>query len=138
MVTDSSHLRREYDENGYVVVDNLVSSVELSALRDACTRVVSKTRSGDWPHRRVVGKQFPPYDSDNPDSWGVQHLLHPDLNEPIFARWYAGDPLINVIKTLLSCEEEHLQMGKLLEPHGKVIRTPHKLDLRTFQSVDKS
>jgi len=60
-------------------------------------------------HRRTVGKQFPPYDADCPDSWGVEHLMHPELNEHVFVRWYTSDGLMNVAKHLLGCEERDLQ-----------------------------
>lgn len=59
-----------------------------------------------------VGSQFPPYDPDSPDSWGVQHVMHPDMGEPAFARWYTSDPLIEAAKGLLDCNEDKLQMGE--------------------------
>ncbi|KLO08364.1 hypothetical protein SCHPADRAFT_916964 [Schizopora paradoxa] len=67
-------------------------------------------RQGDWPHRRVVGKQFPPYGDSNPDSWGVQHAMHPTLDEPAFVRWYTSDAVVDVVKQLLGREEGDLQM----------------------------
>jgi hypothetical protein len=107
-----SSLKAQYDENGFVIVPGLVSPEERLALEDACKTVISKTRSGEWSHRRTVGKQFPPFDNENPDSWGVQHIMHPDLNEPVFAKWYTSDPLISAAKQLLGCREEDLQMGE--------------------------
>ena len=107
----SSDLKSSFDRDGYVIVDDLISPSQLAALQSACSRVICKTRSGEWPHRRVVGKQFPPFDSDNPDSWGVQHVMHPDLNEPEFAKWYTSEALLGVVKELLQCTDEDLQMG---------------------------
>jgi hypothetical protein len=103
-----------YDEQGYIIVSDLIPSDKLEALREVCDRVIAKTRSGLWPHRRTVGKQFPPFDDSNPDSWGVQHIMHPDLGEPAFAEWYTSDPLIHVSKELLQCNENELQMGEWL------------------------
>lgn len=57
----------EYETLGYVIVPNLIPPTLLVPLQEACDRVVAKTRQGQWKERRVVGKQFPPYDSDNPD-----------------------------------------------------------------------
>ena len=108
----SSDLKSSFDRDGYVIVDDLISPSQLAALQSACSRVICKTRSGEWPHRRVVGKQFPPYDSDNPDSWGVQHVMHPDLGEPVFAKWYASDELTGAVRELLQCDEKNLQMGE--------------------------
>ena len=68
-----------YDEQGFVVVPNLVPEASRAALEAACERVVERTRSGEWTLRRTVGRQFPPFDESNDDSWGVQHVMHPDL-----------------------------------------------------------
>lgn len=106
-----SSLKAQYDTQGFVIVPDLIALEDRTALEDACKRVVSRTRSGCWPHRRTVGKQFPPYGDDDPDSWGVQHVMHPDLGEPIFAKWYTSDQLIEVVKQLLDCGEDDLQMG---------------------------
>jgi hypothetical protein len=44
----------------------------------------------NFKYRRLVGTQFPPW-NEGTDVWGVQHMMHPDLNEPVFAEWY-GSP----------------------------------------------
>lgn len=100
-----------YDEQGYIVLPNLIPPETFEALKEACDHATAKTRAGSWPHRRTVGRQFPPFDDSNPDSWGVQHIMHPDLEEPIFADWYTSDALINVSMELLQCNEDELQMG---------------------------
>jgi hypothetical protein len=100
-----------YDEQGYIVVPNLIPPETFEALREACDHAIAKTRTGSWPHRRTVGRQFPPFDDINPDSWGIQHIMHPDLEEPIFADWYTSDAFINASKELLQCNEDELQMG---------------------------
>ena len=104
-------VKTDYDLQGFVVVQGLIPDEDRTALQKACERAIARTRSGEWTHRRTVGKQFPPYGSDHPDSWGVQHVMHPDLKEPAFAKWYTSDALINICKELLGCQEEHLQMG---------------------------
>lgn len=102
-----------FERDGYVIVRDLIASPnEFGALAAASQRVIAKTRVGDWPHRRVVGRQFPPYDSDNPDSWGVQHLMHTDLGEKAFAEWYTGDRMARKVCELVGCKEEDLQMGE--------------------------
>jgi hypothetical protein len=102
-----------YDKQGYVIVPGLIPPGLHAQLREAAERVIAKTRSGQWLHRRTVGKQFPPYDNNNPDSWGVQHLMHPDLGEPIFAEWYTSEVLVRTVCRLLNCGEDKLQMGVL-------------------------
>jgi hypothetical protein len=107
-----SELKKQYDEEGFVVIPSLIPPELRTRLEAACERVISLTRSGSWTHRRTVGKQFPPFDNDNPDSWGVQHLMHPDLGEPVFADWYTSDSLVRAVCDLMECEEEQLQMGE--------------------------
>ena len=105
-----------FDKQGYVIVHDLTPTDLDRPIREATERVIAKTRSGEWPHRRTVGKQFPPYNNDSPDSWGVQHLMHPDLGEPIFAEWYTSDPLIQTVCRLLDCDEDKLQLGASRNP----------------------
>lgn len=109
----TSSLKASYDHEGYVIVPGLIPAAEFASLKDAGSRVTALTRSGQWPHRRTVGKQFPPFNADNPDSWGVQHVMHPDLKAPEFVRWYTSDAVVEVAKELLGCEEKDLQMGTL-------------------------
>jgi len=109
MVADVKAL---FDKQGYVIVPGLIDDQDRAELEAACERVIQRTRSGSWPYRRTVGKQFPPFDNDNPDSWGVQHLMHPELKEPAFAKWYTSKPLLGTAKDLLQCKDDDLQMGE--------------------------
>ena len=111
-VSSAASLKEHYDTHGYVIVRGLVTPSENAHLLAATERAAARTRSGSWPHARVVGKQFPPY-GDGDDVWGVQHAMHPALGEPAFARWYAGDAVRGAAKTLLGCQDDHLQMGTL-------------------------
>ena len=101
-----------YDEQGFVIVPSLIPPYQFDELKAAAQRTIDRTRAGSWTHRRTVGRQFPPFDDDHPDSWGVQHVMHPQLGERAFAEWYTSDELLSVVKELLSCGEEDLQMGK--------------------------
>jgi len=111
----SAELKEHYDAHGYVIIPGLLTPSEHADLLAATNRVVARTRSGSWPHARVVGKQFPPYGIGD-DIWGVQHAMHPALEEPIFARWYAGDAVRGTAKMLLGCRDEELQMGGFPPP----------------------
>jgi hypothetical protein len=125
----AASLKAQYDTQGYVFVPGLITREERTILEDACKIVISKTRSGEWTHRRTVGKQFPPFGDENPDSWvstthpfcqtmyimvikGVQHIMHPELGQSAFSKWYTSDPLIDIAKQLLDCQEDDLQMGE--------------------------
>ncbi|KAL0573860.1 hypothetical protein V5O48_008077 [Marasmius crinis-equi] len=129
MSSTSTSMKDAYDSEGFVIIPNLVSPEDFKALQAACETVINQTRNGEWPHRRVVGKQFPPYDSDNPDSWGVQHVMHPDLGAPAgrFARWYSSDGIVGAAGGLMGCEAGDMQMelfNLLINP------TAHKFALR--------
>ncbi|KAH7930076.1 hypothetical protein BV22DRAFT_1001524 [Leucogyrophana mollusca] len=129
-----SSIKEQYDAQGFVLVPGLIPPGDAKELEEACSRVIEKTRTGEWPHRRTVGKQFPPFDSDNPDSWGVQHVMHPDLGEPAFAKWYTSDGLVDAATQLLDCKEESLQMelfNLLINPesHDFALRW-HRDDVR--------
>ncbi|KAJ4490683.1 hypothetical protein J3R30DRAFT_3279125 [Lentinula aciculospora] len=107
-----SPIKDTYDSQGFVIVPGLISPHDFSELQKASETVVNRTRKGSWPHRRTVGKQFPPFDNDNPDSWGVQHVMHPDLGESavVFSNWYTSDDLTRICAELLQCGEEDLQL----------------------------
>ncbi|KAH7916096.1 hypothetical protein BJ138DRAFT_1140184 [Hygrophoropsis aurantiaca] len=127
-------IKEKYDAQGFVIVPGLIPSEDTKELKEACNRAIKKTRNGEWPHRRTVGKQFPPFDNDNPDSWGVQHVMHPDLGEPAFAKWYTSDGLVGTAAQLLDCKEETLQMelfNLLINPesHDFALRW-HRDDVR--------
>lgn len=111
MASPRSDIKTLYEQQGYVIVSGLIQEDDWGELEGACQRVVKLTREGSWPYRRTVGKQFPPYGDENPDSWGVQHIMHPDLHEPAFANWYTSPKLLTAVTTLLGCQPEDLQMG---------------------------
>ncbi|KZV94666.1 hypothetical protein EXIGLDRAFT_834866, partial [Exidia glandulosa HHB12029] len=143
MTLTEANLKERYDTDGFVVVQGLIPDDQLPILEAACARAVAKTRAGEWPHRRTVGKQFPPFDttSQQPDVWGVQHLMHPDLAEPEFAKWYSGDLLCGVAKALLQCEDKDLQMelfNLLINPdaHDFALRW-HRDDVRETASSEE-
>ena len=108
----STNLKSLYDKQGYVIVPSLIPASSLKELQAAAERATELTRSGKWPHRRTVGRQFPPFDESSSDSWGVQHVMHPDLCEPAFAQWYTSDGLIRTVTELMDCKEDELQMGQ--------------------------
>ncbi|KAJ7141204.1 hypothetical protein C8R44DRAFT_762930 [Mycena epipterygia] len=46
--------------------------------------------------------------------------MHPDLEEPVFSQWYTSTAVINVVQTLLGCDDQ-LQMelfNLLINPEG--------------------
>lgn len=62
-------------------------------------------------YSRLVGTQFPPW-AEGTDVWGVQHLMHPELKEPVFAEWYGSSQLQEVVCQLLGTKPGELQLGK--------------------------
>lgn len=119
---DLNKLKSDYEKQGYVILDGIFAEQDLERLRKAASEVVELTREGKWSHRRIVGKQFPPFDKvQSSDSWGVQHLMHPQLpNHDLFAEFYASSPLLDVGCFLLGAKDERqLQLelfNLLIEP----------------------
>lgn len=119
--------------DGFVVISNLTPPSFLTPLREAAARAISKARDeteNGWPHvydipqglpysrltgpinSRIVGKQFPPWPKGvREDVWGVQHIMHPDLHEPVFSQWYGSQAVLDVVTTILGCTEDDLQHG---------------------------
>ncbi|PWN49115.1 hypothetical protein IE53DRAFT_388693 [Violaceomyces palustris] len=108
---DLPKILEQYKSEGYVILDHVVPESSLDELRKASEQVVELTRSGGWPHRRVVGKAFPPFDKENRDSWGVQHLMNPRLpNARLFSEFYSSSPLLEIASALLEAPMERMQM----------------------------
>ena len=98
-----------------IKVQGLLDEPWLSELREACNRVLERARAGPddpkrWKYVRAVGKQFPPFPPDRDDIWGVQHLMHPDLQEPIFLEWYTSPKLLATVSEIIGAEEDDLQL----------------------------
>jgi len=93
--------------DGFVVIRNLLTPAEITHYRAIATEVTTKTRAGGWPHFRTVPKQFPPWPTTPPPAseggiWGVQHLLHPEMeNRQSFAKCYFSEPILKVVEELV-------------------------------------
>ncbi|KAI8080276.1 uncharacterized protein B0P05DRAFT_469482 [Gilbertella persicaria] len=111
MITDINNvpIEQAIKENGFVIVDNLIPQDMFIRLKEACDRVVNRARKGDWKYRRLVGTQFPPW-TEGTDVWGVQHMIHPDLKEPVFAEWYGSPKLLEAVQQLLNTKHDDLQL----------------------------
>ncbi len=130
MAIDEDPYRAQMAEDGFVVVQGLVSGDELAALQAAAERTAAKARAGDWPYVRTVGKQFPPWEAwnraaaekarasggaDQAGIWGVQHLMRPGLGAAeeaaLFTRsYFAQGGVLDVAKRLLACGDDALVM----------------------------
>jgi hypothetical protein len=62
MASDPVRQKTQFEEDGFVIIPGLISPEDFPRLEQASADVISRTREGSWPHRRTVGKQFPPYD----------------------------------------------------------------------------
>ncbi|MBW0506858.1 hypothetical protein O181_046573 [Austropuccinia psidii MF-1] len=95
--TESDSIRDRFREDGFAIVQGLVKdSQQLEKLRGAADAVTEQTRNRNWPFKRNVGKQFPPWDEHSPDVWGVQHIMHPGLNQPAFAELYFSPSMLGL------------------------------------------
>jgi hypothetical protein len=98
-----------------IQVEGLLEEPWLTKLRAASERVLERARAGPddplrWKYVRAVGKQFPPFPTDRDDIWGVQHLMHPDLHEPIFLDWYTSPKLLATVSEIIGSCQDDLQL----------------------------
>ncbi|KAL6246845.1 hypothetical protein RBB50_006152 [Rhinocladiella similis] len=128
----SSHVE-SLERDGFVVIRSALTSDEIEKLRDACQRVATLARQGQWPNVRTLPKQFPPWnvkEGQNPAEagiWGVQGLMHPAMLEhDLFTATYFSDALINPTKELLQCGDDELVM----ELFNLLVRPDHDFELR--------
>lgn len=125
-------LRAQLARDGYVILPSVLPASRLDALRAAATHTTSSSRTGAWPHVRVVGRQFPPWDPAEAleeGIWGVQHLLHPDLPGPDggeFSRAYFSEELLGPAREIMGCRDEELVM----ELFNMLVRPERDFELR--------
>lgn len=94
-----------------MIVPGLIRESDLTPLRHAADAVVEKGRRHEWSQVRVVGKQFPPWDAQD-DIWGIQNIMHPDLDQPVFREWYGRPDMLQVCAALMGCELKDMQFGE--------------------------
>ncbi|KAH8665797.1 phytanoyl-CoA dioxygenase [Tricladium varicosporioides] len=118
--------------DGFVLIPSILTPDQLEALREAAQETTKLAREGKWPHVRTLPKQFPPWiipEGENPAKngiWGVQFLMHPSLpNSKKFIPSYFNDKVIDVIKELLTCEDEDL----VLELYNMLVRPDEDFEL---------
>jgi hypothetical protein len=85
----------------------------------------------------LVGTQFPPW-TEGTDVWGVQHLMHPALQEPVFAEWYGSSDVQQAVCQLLGIKPEELQLGKNIRSQLNVNTQFFFFYDRTIQLADQS
>ena len=106
-------LRRD----GFVTIPQLLSPQRLLAMRAACKYSTERAREGKWPYVRTVPKQYPPWEEwkEGDNIWGVQHLLHPDMNvRDTFAEVYFSDEVLSVVKELVGLTNDPTGDDKLV------------------------
>ena len=132
--TKTNSYLADLERDGFVVVKSIVSKEKLEALREASLKVEKLARSGQWPHIRTVGKQFPPWEW-NPEKgiWGVQHLMKPDMpGNDIYTSLYFSEEVLSIVRELLQCEDENLVMelfNMLVRPDGHFELRWHRDDI---------
>ncbi|KIW75904.1 hypothetical protein Z517_10649 [Fonsecaea pedrosoi CBS 271.37] len=106
-------LRRD----GFVKVPQLLPPHVLLAMKACCKYTTERARNGKWPYVRTVPKQYPPWQHWKPGDniWGVQHLLHPDMNvRDTFAEVYFCDQVLDVVKELVGLKDDPAGDDKLV------------------------
>lgn len=101
----------QYHTDGYVIIDGLIPDELYEPLCTAADEVTAKGRAHEWKDVRMVGKQFPPW-VEGDDVWGVQNIMHPDLHQPVFAKWYGSEDLLDVSAALMGVTRDDMQFGE--------------------------
>ncbi|KAK6532049.1 hypothetical protein TWF694_003212 [Orbilia ellipsospora] len=121
-----------FERDGFVIIDDVLPPALFEAAKQACEEAVEKGRKGEWPHRRIVGKAFPPWPAAGPDIWGIQHLMHPDLGLPLFKQIYTNPKLLSTACAILGVQSpESLQLelfNLLINPHTTPFSLPYHRD----------
>ncbi|KAJ6436879.1 phytanoyl-CoA dioxygenase [Purpureocillium lavendulum] len=118
----------DFKRDGFVVVRGILSSQKLEDLRAASLSAEKFARSGQWPHIRAVGRQFPPWTfSMERGIWGVQHLMSPELpGHEVFTRQYFSEEILSIVRGLLQCTDDDLVM----EIFNMLVRPDSDFELR--------
>ncbi|MCJ1445498.1 MAG: hypothetical protein MMC23_006003 [Stictis urceolatum] len=126
--TTPSYLRTSLERDGFALIPSILSSSQLTLLRNACSHATTLARTGQWPHIRTLPKQFPPWPSDPSHGiWGVQHLLHPSMpHQEVFAASYFSSQIAGVVTELMKCSEGELVM----ELYNLLVRPDEDFELR--------
>lgn len=111
-------------ENGFTVIKGLLSKQEIDKYLELSNQEIEIARNGEWPYVRLNGKQFPPWDSpdDQPDIWGVTHLMHPKWGElgKKFQYLYTDEKILNVVKDILQTDVLNMELlNMLINPERK-------------------
>lgn len=152
---DPEHLLKQYRDQGYIIIEGILSSdpaspLHLDSLRKCAETAIQLTRDGRWPHRRVVGNPFPPFTKDCQDSWGVQHIMNPELDTlanssvsltETFQQFYGNAALLDVASLLIGAQREEMQMelfNLLINPSSHRFALGwHRDDIRPDVSADE-
>ncbi|CUM68221.1 uncharacterized protein PRCAT00005942001 [Priceomyces carsonii] len=109
----SSFHHDELSDQGFTIVRGFLTEEEIEKYKKAAEDVVKYARDGNWSQVRTRGKQFPPWPKDfNPDIWGVNGLLHPDLKEMSlpFQECYSSDKILDIACDILQTDKNGLCM----------------------------
>lgn len=135
-----SKYRDQLEHEGYLVVRGLIQGNTIESLLHASKRAIELGRDGKWPYVRIVGKQFPPWDADGPDIWGIQHIMDPALGEPSFSEFYASDALLDVVCELLECDANEICLelfNLLINPRTDWDLAWHRDDVKWDASTEE-
>ncbi|MBW3622271.1 MAG: phytanoyl-CoA dioxygenase family protein [Armatimonadetes bacterium] len=92
MALTEEQVRQFYDD-GYVAVRNVVSEADLPRYRAAYERMVEKVKAN--PSKEYGTRIM------NGETWGCNSLLHPDLYEPEFTDYLENETLLSALASIL-------------------------------------
>ena len=92
MITEE-HLN-QFREEGYFIVDDLISTEMFEKLYAADRRVKDQVRSGEVD-------VFTHWAAEESEPWCIRGLIAPEFNEPLFAEFMLSEPFVDCARRLL-------------------------------------
>jgi ectoine hydroxylase-related dioxygenase (phytanoyl-CoA dioxygenase family) len=105
----SEKLQRDYDELGYIVVDDAVEPNMLSELLEAAQRVKARVRAGEvdiYTDTRGEG-----------DPFHINSLISLEYGEPIFGQYQGSKPLLDYVHSQIGQDIRIASVGIFTNPH---------------------
>jgi len=128
--TPDTHLEA-LQRDGFVLIPSLLPQHLLLAMQASAKYTTERARAGKWPYVRTVPKQYPPWHEfqHGDNIWGVQHLLHPDMNvRNVFAEVYFSVEVLRIVDELLDVESAGGEEDLVMELFNLLVSPAENVD----------
>ena len=106
--------RQSFNEDGYLIVDDMVEPGDLAPLLAESRRIVHGVWEGALPRGDPELTGLPVFGEEPEKSWAIRGLLSPHLASPIYADYLCSEPVLRYARGFLRQPEERWMMGDCL------------------------